>query len=145
MTTTFGLFLDAALTMPLDLAQADRLELSVSTDASRPSADGVIYLGSPDATKRARASSDPGVDTLVLSLDDSENAYDAFTPAKVRLAATQVGLSSATPGAALDTGVTTLMGGVANALAIHIRVSGMGTVGQGAMIIRCNELAEDAA
>jgi len=118
MTASFSYFHDAALTRPI--TAADPLRPVISTDATRPSVDLVIYLGSPAAAKRVRASSNPGVAPIVTSVWDPFPAYGA--PSTVcTLAASAAGLDTATPGAALDHGMATLLSGAANAIAIWVR------------------------
>ncbi|MBP9803899.1 MAG: hypothetical protein KBE22_03190 [Candidatus Accumulibacter sp.] len=115
MAITFKFYSDAALTTEITAA------LAFSQASSSPTAvDKVVYFGSSAASKTARASSNPGVDQITVSIVDA--ASGTGSPATdVKIAATSGGLASATAGASLNIG-TQVTSGSANAKAIHIRV-----------------------
>lgn len=115
MPLSFGFYSDAALTTPVAAS------LSFYQEATDPVAESkIIYFGSTNAAKTLKAASAPGVDQIVLSVSDA--APGAGSPAAdVKLALSAGGLATATGGASLSLGAQ-LAGGVANAVAIHIRV-----------------------
>ncbi len=109
-----GFFADSGLSTP-----ASRLSVLQATDGSAPVVDAVAYLGDPDASREWVAASDPGVDDIVVSLEDSESGA-SLLPSVFRLATTQGGLATATPGAALTID-TSIIGGTANAATVWLR------------------------
>jgi len=120
---TFGFYMDAALTDPYD----------AGTDFVGPfigetfPIDSVIYFGSTDTGRKVQADSDPGVDNLVVNLVDAA-AGSGVETTDFKLATTSGGLDSAVAGDPLDLGVTQLVGGVGNAVAIHVRCSYAGGI-----------------
>lgn len=110
-----GFFTDSGLASPASIAFALQ-----ASDGTAPPADAVYYLGDPDSSRAWRASSDPGVDDITVSIEDSAGGT-SLLPAKVRLALSQGGLGSATPGAALDI-ATEIAGGTSNAVEVWVRV-----------------------
>lgn len=168
---TFSRYTDAALTVEFDPGSGAELSPTESTQ------DYVLYLGSTNATRQIKASSNPGVDQIAVTpidvmpvranstayvagntyRDSGDNGYRyecktagtsaASAPtlpttlgeqvtdgtavfecmglrhkiAEVKLALTSGDLGSATGGAALNLG-TAVLGGAANAVAIHIRL-----------------------
>lgn len=115
MALTFGFFEDANLTTPVST-----LSFTFESDGSTGPLDKVIYLGSTDGTKTLQAVSNPGVDPITVSVSDSAPGAGQETTA-VKLATTQAGLDTATPGASLSLG-TSISGGTANAQPIWMRV-----------------------
>lgn len=109
-----GFFTDSGLSTP-----ASRLSSLQATDGSAPVVDSVVYLGDPDASREWRAASDPGVDDIVVSLEDSESGA-SLLPSVFRLATTQGGLTAATPGAALTID-TAIIGGTSGAATVWLR------------------------
>lgn len=143
MAATYDYFHDAALTRPV--TAIDPLRATISTDASRPTHDLVMYLGSPAAGKRARAESNPGVDTIITSVMDAGMGY-GLPATFITLAASAGGLDAATPGAALDHGIATLLSGAGNAVAVHMRFGPYATPRQSTDVYpACNTLIEDSA
>ena len=115
MALVFNFYSDAALTTPVPPS------LSFFQDAAAPAAeDKIIYFGSTNAAKIIKAASDPGVAQIVLSVADA-GVGSGSPAADVKLALSAGGLATATGGAALNLG-TQVAGGVANAVAIHLRV-----------------------
>lgn len=111
---SIGFFLDSGLAQP-----AARLSATAAADGSG-SSEHVFYFGGTDATRKHVAASDPGVDQIEVSIEDSAGGT-ALLPSALRLATTQGGLGSATPGAALSVG-TSIIGGSAHAVAVWVRV-----------------------
>lgn len=112
----FGFYLDPALTTLF----TGKLAFAQDVDAPAP-ADRVLYLGNPAAGKTLYAASNPGVDSILVSIVDA--ATGSGLPASaVKLASTAGGLAGATAGAALNLG-TSIAGGAAGARAVHVRVS----------------------
>jgi len=114
MSNSLAFYADAGLTAPLT-----RLEAAQATDGNAPAVDRVVYLGSTATGKKFQATSDPGVDPIIVSIADSLTG--AQIPAStVRLSLTAPGLNSATPGASLDVG-DVVLSAPANSLAIYVR------------------------
>lgn len=122
MALSFQLFADSALTEPLTSLVATHLV------GSGAAVDQRVFFGSAESGVKLVAASDPGVDDILLSVADA-NPGDGHEPSAVRLATTQGGLDSATPGAALNLGAEVLSG-AANAVEVWIRrIDETGTVG----------------
>lgn len=115
MAFSFGFYLDPALTTPA----TQRLAF-VQADSAPVASDKVIWFGSPDAAVTCQAASAPGVDPVVIAIQDAGSG--AGSPSgDVRLALTAPGLDSAMGGAALSLPAI-LAGGIDHAIAIHLRV-----------------------
>lgn len=114
MSNSLAFYADAGLTTPLS-----RLDAAQATDGNAPAVDRTIYLGSTAADMKFWASSDPGVDEIVVGIVDSETG-DQIPATTVRLALTANGLNSATPGASLDVG-TEIFSESANSVAVYVR------------------------
>ena len=110
-----GLYLDAGLTQP-----AAAIAATQTSDGAAAAVERAYYLGSPVAGKKFQAASAPGADPIVLSLTDAA-AGSGVEVTHLRLATSQAGLASATPGAALSISHT-LLSGVSNAAAIWVRI-----------------------
>lgn len=111
------IYKDAALTEQFDDA-SDTLDAFAVNGSS---GDGVFYVGDPDDTIKIQASSDPGVDPITVSITDSGTGT-GVDELDIKLAVSSAGLDSATGGASLNLGAT-ILGGVANAVAVHYRWS----------------------
>lgn len=98
MLIDLAFFSDPGLTAP-----ATSLVAPQADDGSIAAVERRFYLGSAVAGKTFRAASNPGVDPIAVSVADS-NGVTGATAARVRLALTQAGLASATPGAPLVVG-----------------------------------------
>lgn len=85
-----------------------------------------VYFGSIEAGKTLYADSNPGVDPIVISLVDAFPGSD-LDATDVRLALSEAGLASATPGASLSLG-TSLSSGVGNAVVLWVRFYASGEV-----------------
>lgn len=115
MALSFGFFSDAALTTPI----MARLPF-VQTVADPVGVDRVIHFGSPRAGQICQAASAPGVDPVEIGIVDASSG-NGSPAGDVRLALSSGGLDTATGGAPLELPAT-IQGGVAGAVAIHIRV-----------------------
>lgn len=115
--STFGFFVDAGLTVPL----------SSLRHYSTQTGDWLCYYGSPATGKILQDAANPGTGQVRVTIDDS--APGSGLPATaIKLASTSGGLSTATPGAALNLG-TLVTSGVANARPVHLRIdTSAGTV-----------------
>ena len=113
MSNTLDFYADAGLATP-----APSIYAVQSSDGSAAAVDRVVYLGSPAAAKRFLASSDPGVDQITVSIASGGAGVPASA---LRLALTQGGLDSSTPGAPLDVGVE-IISGAGNAVPVHVRI-----------------------
>jgi hypothetical protein len=115
MALTFGFFSDPALTTPISA----RLQFVQDAIAPQP-LDKVVYFGSRLSGRVCKASANPGVDPVVLSVVDA--ASGAGSPVgDVRLALSSGGLASAVGGQALNLPAV-IAGGQACAVAVHVRV-----------------------
>ncbi len=113
---TFNLFTNAGLTVVF----GGTLLIDQNVDGSTGPVDTQLWIGSTAVGKTLQADSDPGVDQIVMSINDSAPAMG--NPATdVKLASTQGGLAGATPGASLNLG-TSILSGVGNAVTFWIRV-----------------------
>lgn len=75
MAITFGFFTDAALA----LAQSGNLIAKQDADGSTPPREFQRWFGSTSANRRARASSNPGVDAVLLQVQHTTPAWAATT------------------------------------------------------------------
>lgn len=107
---TFGFFHDAGLTTPVN-----------SGNPLSGPGDVQIWFGSNTANVKARAKSNPGVDPIKIQVLDS-NSGGGQPATAIRLATSQAGLASATPGSDLEIGPQVLSG-VANAVPCWVRLT----------------------
>jgi hypothetical protein len=115
MAISLGFFTDAALTVPLTT-----MTFVHAIDDSLPFVKQRAFLGSPDALKTFQAASNPGVDDITVTVDDP-NLPDGFDPIHVKLAATELGLDTATPGDPLIVGQQ-ILGGAGNGAEVWVQV-----------------------
>ena len=123
MAISLKFYSDAALTTEVNMASP------VAMAALASGSDDVqLWLGSTASGMQFQATSDPGVDDLVIDIvDTGAGTGQADTAAK--LATTQGGLATATAGASLSVGPN-LSSGVANAFAFWLRMTdGTATAG----------------
>ena len=116
MALTFKLYNDAALTSEF----SGTLPTSHNSTGSTGRVDNKLYLGSTVAGKTLEADSNPGVDQLTLTPEDSA-VGSGHEVAEVKLALSLAGLSSATGGAAINLGAS-ILSEVANALEIWVGI-----------------------
>ena len=114
----FGIFLDPGLTTPL----SGNIKFSHNNDGSTGDVDKVIYIGSTNSNKILQTVVNPGVDQIVLTINDADAGAGTPKPADVKLALTAAGLDSAGAGNSLNIGVS-VAGGVAGAVPVYIRGS----------------------
>ena len=121
MAITFAIFHDSALTTPVDA------ENPIATShAGSTSQDVQLWFGSPASDVSAQAQSDPGTDPITITPTDAASGSGQPATA-VKLATSQVGLASATAGAALEIG-TEVLSGTANAFSFWARLTNALTV-----------------
>lgn len=133
MPDSFGFFVDPGLSARITVDNP--ITAIISVDGTRPTVDRVIYLGSPTAGRRIRAA----VPNIRISITNPAGWV------MERLALSSAGLDAAINGAELDTGVSTLLGGAANALPIHVRFLSATATGTSTVAFRTSEVMEDAA
>lgn len=105
---------DAGLTAPL----AGPLDFAQSVDGSTGAQVATLYFGSASSGRTLRAASNPGVDSIVLSVVD---AGAGGSPAGDVTLALEPTFSGRVGGAPLDIGVQ-VNSGAANAVPIYVRV-----------------------
>ena len=101
MALTFKFFTDVGLTAPVSAP----ILASQNDAGTTPAIETQLWFGSATAGVKAQALSDPGVDQITISVTDATPGA-SHLPTEIKLALTQGGLAAATPGAALDLGVT---------------------------------------
>lgn len=111
------IYTDAGLTTLFD----DSTDMLDAFALNGESGDGVFYVGVPSATRKIEASSDPGIDPLVVSIADASPA-SGVESTDIKLALSSAGLGSATAGTSLSIG-SVISGGAGNAVAVHYRWS----------------------
>lgn len=116
MALSLKFYDDSALTTE----HVGNLVVTQAADGSTPPVDNLIYVGSTVASRKFQAQSNPGVAQITITPTDA--APGTGHPAtEVKLAATLVGLDTATAGAALNLG-TQINSGAAGAKPVYIRV-----------------------
>lgn len=119
MSSSFAWWADAGMTVPL-------ARLNFVRDTTPSAVDAVAWFGSPVAGQTLRRQSAPGVDPLQVEAVDAASG-SGVAVSNIRLALSSAGLSSATPGAALNMPATINAG---TAIAVYVRVdSSIATVG----------------
>jgi len=113
----FAFYTDSSLTVPL----AGNLVFEEPVDHSSTPDDIILYYGAPSSTPetKVKASSDPGVDQIAVSITDSDvgNGHEA---AEITLSADGTDWGTRTPGDPLDLG-TEILSTPANAKQVHVR------------------------
>lgn len=112
---SFAFYSDAGLTTLV----GSMLDVAQSVDGSTGEVVRVVYYGSSSEGRTLRAASDPGVDPIILSIVDS-TPLSGSPVGDVTLALEETFIARA-PGAALSLGAQ-ILGGIANAVPIYIRV-----------------------
>lgn len=90
-------------------------------------ADGVIYVGVPNADRKLQDADNPGTTQIQISPTDLETS-EPPDDTDIKLALTSGGLASASGGASLDLGLE-IAGGAGNAVAVHIRYTNLDFIG----------------
>lgn len=98
MATTYGFYADFGMTQPLS-----SLNFSRASDGSSAPEDKVFYIGTKSDNKDLYAASNPGVDSILLSIVDADGSA-GLTPAMCKLAIMQEELDNAIAGAPCDLG-----------------------------------------
>lgn len=114
----FKIYTDAGLTTEL----SGNIGMVHNNDGSTGNVDRVYYFGSTNAAKSLQTFVNGGVDQINVALADSNVAAGTPEVTDIKLATTLLGLDSAIAGAALDLGVS-IVGGIANAVALYVRYS----------------------
>lgn len=142
MPISFKFYHDSGLTQ--EITSANPLTATQDISGGLPAVDKVIYFGSTVSTNKAQATSNPGVDAIVVSLTDA-NTLSGSPTSEFKLALSAGGLAGAVAGASLSLSAT-VNGGVANAVPIHTRRStALTTVGAYTDIsLQTNSLTETA-
>lgn len=117
MAISFGFYFDSAKTLSLTTAAV----FSMNADGSTGPVDTILYLGSTTASRKAQAASNPGVDQLSVSIEDS-NPAGGEPAGAVKLALTAAGLDTASAGAPLSLGITELLSSESG-FPVHVRVT----------------------
>lgn len=112
---SFAFYSDAGLTTTV----GSTADFTQSVDGSTGAVVRTVYYGSTSVGRTLRAASDPGVDPIILSIVDSTPL--AGSPVGDVTLALEETFYGRAPGAALSLG-TQILGGVANAVPIYIRV-----------------------
>lgn len=139
MSTTFGFYADAGLTVPLTTG-------GVTQVIGGGAVDRLIYFGSATAGKQLQAVSDPGVDPVQVTIFDA-NVASGIESSAIKLALSSGGLDTAVAGDPITLG-TTLQSGSANAVALYVRTdSGISSTGTYSdLALQVNDVVEtDAA
>ncbi|MCK9386073.1 MAG: hypothetical protein M0Q15_15800 [Nevskia sp.] len=125
MTISFKFYHDAALTQ--EITSGNPLTATQETSGALGAVDKTIYLGSTVTGNKAQATSNPGVDPVVVSIADADAGTGApATEFKLSLSPIT---GAETAGAALTLSAT-LLSGVANAIPIYTRrVSALAVAG----------------
>lgn len=116
MAFSLGFFSDAGLLTPFP----GPLSVTQKSDGSTGPVDNLLFLGSAVLGRKFQADSNPGIDDILVSIEDLTPAV-GHLPAEVKLATTLLGLDSAVAGAALNLGIE-ILSEVANAQEVYIRV-----------------------
>jgi hypothetical protein len=116
MALSFQIYTDAALTTPL----VGSLVITQNSDGSTPAVETQLFIGSTTVGRTLQASSDPGVDQIVLSVVDASPG-SGHESAEIKLALTQGGLAGAVAGAALSVG-TQILSEAPNVVSFFIQV-----------------------
>lgn len=114
MATSLNFYTDSALSTELTT-----LDIPQLPDGLSPDIDNVIYLGSTLSGSIFQATTDPGVDQIVIAIIDA-NIGSGIEASNIKIALTSGGLDSATAGASLNVG-TSINGGTGSAVALYIR------------------------
>ncbi len=111
---SFFFHIDAGLTTPL----SGTLDFAQSVDGSTGAQVATLYFGSASSGRTLRAASNPGVDSIVLSIADADAGGSPASNVTLALEPTFAGRSG---GASLDIGVQ-VNSGAAAAVPIYVRV-----------------------
>lgn len=116
MAISFAFFNDAGLTSPL----VGNLQVQQASDGSTGPVDINLFFGSNAVGRKVQAASDPGIDPILLDIVDAAPG-SGHEDTEIKLALTQIGLDTASPGASRTLG-NELLSEVGNATSIWIRI-----------------------
>ena len=116
MTISLKYFVDAALITELP----GNLIIEQASDGSTGPVDVQLFLGSTAVGKKFQAQSDPGIDSIILTVVDANPGFD-HEKEEVKLATTLLGLDIAVAGDPLNVG-TEIFSGVGNAQDVFMRI-----------------------
>lgn len=117
MAVSFKFYHDAALTQ--EITSGNPLTATQDAGGGLGAVDKTIYFGSTAADTKAQATSDLGVDAIVVSMSDADAGTGA-PASEFKLALSSGGLASAVAGASLSLSAT-VNSGVANAVPVYTR------------------------
>ncbi|ADO45290.1 conserved hypothetical protein [Hydrogenobacter thermophilus TK-6] len=118
----FGFYLDANLTQPVNLNTS--INIALNTAGGGAYVDIQLWFGSIDSSKKCQAASNPGVDQITITINDTNPAIhqpDATNGPYWVLALNQNDLNSNPQNNSIDIG-TEVLGGVANARTFWLRI-----------------------
>lgn len=114
MATSLKFYIDAGLTVELS-----QLIINQLADGSTGNVDNIVYLGSTLINSVFEATSDPGVDDILVNILDANPAAGVEVE-NIKLALSSGGLATAVAGDPLNLGPE-ILGGIANAIPIYVR------------------------
>jgi hypothetical protein len=118
----FGFYLDENLTLPVNLNSA--IEISLNTAGGGAYIDIQLWFGSPDSSKKCQAASNPGVDQITITINDTNpiiHQPNATSGPYWVLALNRSELDTNPKNNSIDIG-TEVLGGVANAKSFWLRI-----------------------
>ncbi len=105
----------------------------------KPGISRAVYFLSPDVGKKVEANSNPSIDPIIFSIEDTTPGTD-LAVSNIKIAASEASLAGAAYGTSTISVGTSINGGVGSGIAIWI--GNDSTEGVGVSIV-CNELLED--
>jgi len=118
----FGFYLDANLTQPVNMNTP--ISIVLNTTGGGAYIDIQLWFGSPDTTKKCQAASNPGVDQITITINDTNPTIHQADPNVGPywvLALNQADLATNPKNNSIDIG-TEVLGGVANAKSFWLRI-----------------------
>jgi hypothetical protein len=118
----FGFYLDENLTQPVNLNTP--INIILNTAGGGAYVDFQLWFGSTDSTKKCQAASNPGVDQITITINDTNPTIHQPNPINGPywvLALTQSALATNPKNNSINIG-TEVLGGVANAKNFWLRI-----------------------
>jgi hypothetical protein len=118
----FGFYLDENLTQPVNLNTP--INIILNTAGGGAYVDFQLWFGSTDSTKKCQAASNPGVDQITITINDTNPTIHQPNPINGPywvLALTQSALATNPKNNSINIG-TEVLGGVANAISFWLRI-----------------------
>ena len=118
----FGFYLDENLTRPVNLNTP--INIVLNTAGGGAYIDIQLWFGSPDSTKKCQAASNPGVDQITITINDTNPTIhqpDATNGPYWVLALNRTELDTNPKNNSINIG-TEVLGGVANAKSFWLRI-----------------------